>query len=642
MSEQKKRGAVRIRMPRKFDAIGLADQVSGTRLAFARIYDEHAALAGNRDARESALKFRPFMVVSVGCHDDREAFRRAFAEAHSARWSRELVIACVAAGLLPAGSSTSGLGGSVELQRGTVGSEVVTQAVINSEAGYIDAAAISPGGIEATQRLCKITVTIPEPSGPKQVTGSGFLVGPQTILTAWHVLEHYIEPIVVDGRRTGKAKPNSQHKITVEFDDLLRPAGARLGGLRSKFGLAPDWLIDGSPFHPEERPQCGKPGKWPTPLRGLNGYYDFAVVKLDGTPGLERGHYKLDAAYPFNAGDYLLVFQHPSALKQRAAVTQHVRYIDKANKWRLGHRANTSAGSSGGVCLDKNFNVIALHQADISRGWNGAIPVARIAEQVGTIDTIDQEYSTVTRLLDGTPIFGRQKFQRYVWQLVRGESRFLVASRPPRQGNSFCYDIMERLLPAERHVVWKLNSVDVPTDAAELARRMLAVLEREPLGQLPKFTTDAAWIKNELLPSFSSRFNAATKTRMFWVVLDRLRQSPLESTDGSAFLRTLYDNIITMPSLRFVFLELTAAPRGANRDLVLADIDDDHVEDPVAGYLMRMHKKKLSQAGPTQANLLASIVKGLGAARGDGGLGAVQQIVKESIDPFLDGGNETT
>lgn len=549
----------------------LAAAIRVTRKTFRALYDRQAALHGPAA--------RSFMILNVATAEDRAAFLHAFRQAEDQGWLSALVIAATEAGFFEEGTERE--------------SRIRLQQTINAIAGFAIPELASAGALRAQRRVCHIII-----SGSASTSGSGFLVGPQTVVTAWHVVRDLLDDT------TGQPLAGSNRNISVIFDDLTTVRAGDEPLLRSRFGVRPDWLVACSRCHPAELA-----GAWPDPLSLLDDHFDFAVIRLDGTPGLERGYEPLDAARWPEAEDYFFVFQHPDRLAQRMTVTTETAFLDDTGRWRFTHNANAEGGSSGGLCTNGRFEVVALHQASVGKRRNAAIPTAHIAPLAGDVTTVDVESTSLDQLgQGGQAVLGRKPFQALVWQAVRGASRILTVNLPPKEGNSFTAEIIRALVPIGQNIVVTLSSFDFPTESTTLADLVLNQIQGGRLGAMPApTTTDVAWSKNVLFPHFAELFASGARDRLVWLVLDDLNKQPLPDTSARRFLEVIYQNILALPSLRVVLLEHGPSVSGADPSLVASEpASGPGSESIVATYLMRRHEGAGLDQGA--ADLLAKVV----------------------------------
>jgi hypothetical protein len=193
-----------------------------------------------------------------------------------------------------------------------------------------------------------------------RVLGSGVLVGPNVLLTNWHVVED-----------------SSIDKLTFEFDyfyvaeDRPRPYVRR---------AAADGLLARGPYTSDEG--AGRSGSTPR-LQEL----DFALIALDRDNqdplGAARGFAEVPAALTYRPKDSLIILQHPRGDPQCFALDFDGVLGLNENGTRLKYRTNTEPGSSGSPCFDLEWQFIAIHQAGM-RGWpeggdfNQGIPVTAL------------------------------------------------------------------------------------------------------------------------------------------------------------------------------------------------------------------------------------------------------------------------
>ncbi len=169
----------------------------------------------------------------------------------------------------------------------------------------------------------------PQPLSQSNVGfGTGFLVGPDLLLTNFHIID------------SGVFKPES---VVVRFDCEFGPDNKETAGRTCK--LADVWNVASS-------------------ARVANGGLDFALVRLadkaadDTTPTGKRGWLKLHAQ-EFVANRPVCILQHPAARPMKLAwgVVKAVA----PSPVQVGYDANTEGGSSGSPCFSAALDVVALH-----------------------------------------------------------------------------------------------------------------------------------------------------------------------------------------------------------------------------------------------------------------------------------------
>jgi cellulose synthase operon protein C len=199
------------------------------------------------------------------------------------------------------------------------------------------------GALEA--RVCRVQVDIG--SSTRQY-GTGFLVGPDLVLTAYHLVSAAVE--APDGRRG----------ITLLFDYKLLESGGIINSgticrIRRK-----DWIAAARPSGPEADPDA----------------LDYALLRVEGSPGSEpiggdraepgaepRGWITVPGR-PFGVvpGSPLFIAMHPLAGPLQVATSAEGSIgLDPTGTW-LRYKVNTQPGSSGAPCFDANWELVAMHQ----------------------------------------------------------------------------------------------------------------------------------------------------------------------------------------------------------------------------------------------------------------------------------------
>jgi hypothetical protein len=213
-----------------------------------------------------------------------------------------------------------------------------------------------------------------------QAMGTGFLVGPDSVLTNYHVLEKVLN---------GGVPPSI---VTVRFDYKVMADGSRSEGTR--VGLHPtDWNVDASMYTASEK--AGHPDAQAPTTDEL----DYALVRLErpvgkepvdlkaGPDGPARGWVKMPDAVPtFVEKMPLLIAQHPDGSPLKLALDTEGVIGENVNRTRIRYATNTEPGSSGSPCFDLEWNLIALHHyGDPAFGhpkFNQGIPINLIHERL--------------------------------------------------------------------------------------------------------------------------------------------------------------------------------------------------------------------------------------------------------------------
>jgi hypothetical protein len=177
--------------------------------------------------------------------------------------------------------------------------------------------------------------------------GTGFLVGPDLVMTNRHVIEalagHDAPPIVA------------------RFDFKLSPDGSRLREGET-FGLAPAWLVASSPVSD----------------------LDFALLRLatpagrlpaGGTPQAPPRGWVTPAWRELEPDETIFVIQHPQGDTLKLASGRY----DSREPTRLRYRVDTEPGSSGSPCFTAQLELVALHRGSAEGLANQGVPFDAIA-----------------------------------------------------------------------------------------------------------------------------------------------------------------------------------------------------------------------------------------------------------------------
>lgn len=234
--------------------------------------------------------------------------------------------------------------------------------VTNRMAGFLDPAKFRRSIAEAEVRTARIEI------GGK-AKGTGFLIGPDMLMTNFHVVEGG-----VDG---GLAR----------FDHTADNDGRTVN-------FATEWEVAHSKHDTEANELL--------PNGPAEGTWDFAIIRLaepvgdqaigydPAKPGADkRGFYALDwGPYDFDAAEPLIVLGHPlgGLIQLSNASPAGARFTSLRN--RVRYNTNTSGGSSGSPVFNKDFRIVALHHLGSketgSEEFNQGIPIARIGDELRT------------------------------------------------------------------------------------------------------------------------------------------------------------------------------------------------------------------------------------------------------------------
>ena len=205
--------------------------------------------------------------------------------------------------------------------------------------------------------VCRIEIDV-ERGG--RLFGTGFLIGPDLVVTNYHVMECVVAN--EDGEAQYKGPRATADQAVCRFDYKVLSNGARNPGV--VYSLAKQWRVALSPNNP--------PGQEP----GIS-QLDLAVVRLAKPAGSlpvgattasgdPRGQIALpavDTRHSFEPNTPLFMIQHPEGDPLKLALESDAILSLRADRARVRYRTNSEPGSSGSPCFDENWNLVAVHHA---------------------------------------------------------------------------------------------------------------------------------------------------------------------------------------------------------------------------------------------------------------------------------------
>lgn len=230
----------------------------------------------------------------------------------------------------------------------------------------------------AAQRVCRITIA-------RDSAGTGFLVGPQAVLTNHHV----VRSIIAGG---------DPAEVRCEFD-----YSARASGVRPVTPVAldvPRWLIDSSAMTSAEAQALATLSPPPTSeqldyalMRLVEPFGDRPALRAPGAGSPPRGWFRVPRAEPtYFSPMPIVILQHPDGRPLKIAIDTHG--LDRSRGYwftedamRLRYATNTEPGASGSPCIDLAGQLLAIHHyGDGGSGervpFNQGIPIAAIRRRL--------------------------------------------------------------------------------------------------------------------------------------------------------------------------------------------------------------------------------------------------------------------
>lgn len=210
--------------------------------------------------------------------------------------------------------------------------------------------------------------------------GTGFLVGPDLILTNYHVLQSFIE------------EPAKVKSVNCVFDYKVLPDGSTIHQGTEVHPAGSDPILAFSPYG-----QLDVSGSDNLQVNWPEDELDYALMKLErpignepfgpqagGTPmrPAKRGWIPVpsnDPALP--QGGHVIIVQHPKGSPQKIAFGFSKSEGTDQNKMRLRYKVNTKGGSSGSPCFNEKYEWVALHNMG-DPSWNPVYNQGIVAQKI--------------------------------------------------------------------------------------------------------------------------------------------------------------------------------------------------------------------------------------------------------------------
>lgn len=323
-------------------------------------------------------------------------------------------------------------------------------------------------------RICVVVAENNNPAAGKvgASLGTGFLVGPDLVLTAYHTLRKHIT-----GGEAVAPPPGPCYALFDYYDGgpLTDPIAVPSGSIRVPF--AERWLVTCNEDMPGDgtfrQPSAAQAELLPTRL-------DFALIRLarpvgklprQSTGGARRSWVKLSPPLALRDADRVIIPQHPNGLAQRIDFGRYSEpdsELDPSGT-RMRYDTESDRGTSGAPCFNQNFALVGMHNAAFQPDGvvvekNQAIRLDRILAVLDTVPEIAAAAAAVeaepVRLWNTSPgpdprvILGRDTLLDWITQAAAEESRspaervyaaYVRAEDAPRNsgfGKSFTTEVL--------------------------------------------------------------------------------------------------------------------------------------------------------------------------------------------------------
>lgn len=420
--------------------------------------------------------------------------------------------------------------------------------------------------------------------------GTGLLIGPDLVLTAYHVLRDLFKPDTANPSGPNVPDPAAAARLHTEFDNyyVLDDNAIRQLVPSTKVVAHSRWWVCHTPCHDTEIA-----GYLPDKLTSLAGFFDFAVIRLAVSIGNKDRRFKQideNTVVP-GKGQPVRIYQHPKGFPLKHWLGKIVgpkpANVAVFPTLRFLHDAGTQPGSSGGPCFDRHFNLIGLHQGAwpraVRRGDkppNRGVPIMGIRPHLTAALTAALQTPLIWSLGKSAafaPVLGCRGFQQAIWQSVRGwkenpqplangtdsqvggptsKQLFVLSGSTAGSGKTFRTQVLNVLLPVNEHLLLNLRAEAIgKKNAIELAELIAQASEPDttPIGVLPlPDTTAAARLGPDVWGPLLGQLEKARKGRLVWLVLTDLNNHNIDGEGATDLLSLIYEQVKTLSWLRVV------------------------------------------------------------------------------------------
>jgi V8-like Glu-specific endopeptidase len=233
------------------------------------------------------------------------------------------------------------------------------QRYVRKSLGDVDMLVWIARGLKEARRVCRI-------EKDRNALGTGFLVGPDLVLTNWHVVKHALPG-------------NNTDDLACRFDFAVDPGGGTGNG--EEIDVAASGIVAFSPCSAAEL--TATPDVPPPKANEL----DYALLRLSSPAGASRGWMDpMRDAQKLGVEAPILIIQHPAAAPLKLAMDTEAVIGEMFGGLRLRYRTNTDHGSSGAPCLAMDWSLVALHHlGDPAVGppiFNQGVPIGLIRDSI--------------------------------------------------------------------------------------------------------------------------------------------------------------------------------------------------------------------------------------------------------------------
>jgi hypothetical protein len=388
--------------------------------------------------------------------------------------------------------------------------------------------------VSVRHRVCAIWTKAPN-ARSGVFSGTGFLIAPDLVMTAHHVIKSMLEQ-VPDPNNPNETKDREREGAVVKciFDywmniypdevDTQQPSGITV------VEAAPQWLV----WYSRRHPQDGVSHTFPYPP-DISKRLDCAVIRLAKSVGAEafatgggrmRGWIKLpNTGCAVVRNDPIAILQHPGGGPQ--GMDKGTFSDNDGSQTRIWYTTEAAAGSSGSPCFDKEADIIGFHNAGRPIGYQGPTKdcnqgvrmdqvIAALPADVVTRSRngkLDESplWSLSDRSDQPIPVLGRTEFKAAVLKLFdpRAGKRMIVVDEAlpggRSSGKSFSAGILKAIARDRPSLVLEFSARELakynPEEfLGELCRRIgIDLTKHDPMPAKPDGDRQLArWWSTEL------------------------------------------------------------------------------------------------------------------------------------------------
>jgi hypothetical protein len=419
------------------------------------------------------------------------------------------------------------------------------QSLRNRRQPFVNSKTFGDFMVSVRNQVCAIWVRGTNSAGA--IRGTGFLIAPDLLLTARHVVCEAIEKVLEANpdpnaqiAMKDKEKPGTAIKCVFDYWMPIAPQAVEApqsSGI-TVVDAAAEWLVWSSQGHPVD----GISHQFPLPP-DVGESLDCAVLRLARPIGAEafesgggrmRGWVKLPAAATaVGSGDAIAILQHPAGGPQ--GMDKGSFFDIDGSHTRLWYTTEAAAGSSGSPCFDAEATIVGFHNAGRPTSFwgptadcNQGISIEPVVRALPT-DVVARSQngllgeSALWSLSDDpdkpVPVLGRAEFKAAALAQFdpRSEKRMIVVDEAKdveaigKSGKSFSAGILKAIARDRPSIILEFSALDLkataPEDFLNVVGRRIGI-DPEQLAKPPQKPQEerqiTRWWSNDLPDWFGS------------------------------------------------------------------------------------------------------------------------------------------